>query len=125
VGYLPPDVLRQVAREMKVSVNQVYGVATFFKSLSLVPLGKHKVTVCLGTACHVRGGEKILAELDRVLKIKPDETTKDGKFTVKVVNCVGACAIGPVMIVDNQYYGKMTPAKVKGVLEQVVSKIKW
>jgi len=116
VGYLPPDLLKRVAERMNIPLPQIYGVATFFKSLSLTPQGRHKITVCLGTACHVRGGEKILAEITDLLKIAPGETTGDGKFTLKVVNCLGACAIGPIMIVDDKYYGKMSASKAKKIL---------
>lgn len=115
-GYLSKDVLKQVARRMNLDLPQLYGVATFFKSLSLVPQGKHRVTLCLGTACHVRGGQKISDEITDFLKIKPDETTKDNFFTLKVVNCLGACAIGPVLVVDSKYYGNMTASKAKKIL---------
>lgn len=113
VGYLPQNILEQVAKKMNIPLPQIYGVATFFKSLSLTPQGRHKVTICLGTACHVRGGEKILTEISDLLKIESGETTNDGEFTLKVVNCLGACAIGPVMIIDDKYYGKMPASKAK------------
>lgn len=116
VGYLPPDFLKRVAKQMDIPLPQIYGVATFFKSLSLTPQGRHKITICLGTACHVKGGEKILTEITNLLKIKPDETTEDGEFTLKVVNCLGACAIGPAMILDDKYYGKMSASKAKKIL---------
>jgi len=116
VGYLPTEVLKRVADKMDISYRQIYGVVTFFKSLNLTPLGKHTITVCLGTACHVRGGGKILSEISDSLNIKQDETTEDGEFTLRTVNCLGACAIGPVVVVDDKYYGKMTPSKVKKLL---------
>ena len=121
-GYLPRDILSEVAERMNVSLPQIYGVVTFFRSLSLVPQGKHTVTLCLGTACHVRGGAKILDEIARLLKIVPDETTVDGLFTLKVVNCLGACAIGPVMVVDDKYYGDMSASKVKKILDNYRNK---
>lgn len=116
-GYLHRDHLKQVAMSMNISLPQVYGVATFFKSLSLVPQGKHKITLCLGTACHVRGGPKILNEIIDHLNIGPDETTRDGLFTLKTVNCLGACAIGPVMVVDDKYYGQLSASKAKRILD--------
>jgi len=116
VGYLPPDVLRRVAKQMDISLRQIYGVATFFKSLNLTPPGKHTITLCLGTACHVRGGGKILSEISNFLDIEPDETTEDGELTLRTVNCLGACAIGPLMVVDDKYHGKMSPSKAKSLL---------
>ncbi len=116
-GYLPRNVLSEVAKRMDISLPQIYGVATFFRSLSLVPQGRHRVTLCLGTACHVRGGARILNEIINLLNIRPDETTKDGFFSLKVVNCLGACAIGPVMVVDDKYYGDMSASKAKKILD--------
>lgn len=115
-GYLSRESLKQVAIRMDMLLPQIYGVATFFKSLSLVPQGKHRVTICLGTACHVRGGAKIRDEIVDFLNVRPDETTKDGLFTLKAVNCLGACAIGPIMVVDDEYYGNMTASKAKKIL---------
>ncbi len=115
-GYLPPDVLRRVAEKMDIPLTQIYGVATFYKSLNLTPQGKHTVTFCTGTACHVRGADKVLAEVSDLLKIKPGQTTADGELTLRVANCLGACAIGPVMVVDGEYYGKMSASKAKKIL---------
>jgi len=92
-------------------------VASFYKVLSLIPIGRHLVQVCLGTACHVRGGPKILDKVEDALKIKAGATTKDMNFTLRRVNCLGCCALGPVMIVDKDYHGKIMPAMVKEVLE--------
>ena len=117
VGYLPTDILKRVAKKMDISLLQIYGVATFFKSLNLTPQGKHTITICLGTACHVRGGGRILYEISNFLNVEPDETTEDGEFTLRTVNCLGACAIGPVMVVDDKYYGKMSPSKAKEVIQ--------
>jgi len=116
VGYLPQDVLRRVALKMDISPRQIYGVATFFKSLNLTPQGKHTITLCLGTACHVRGGGRILSEISNFLDVEPDETTEDGEFTLRTVNCLGACAIGPVMVVDDKYYGKMSASRAKNLI---------
>ena len=116
VGYLPPDILEGVAKKMDIPLTQIYGVATFYKSLSLTPQGRHIVTFCMGTACHVRGTDRVLAEVSDLLGIEPGQTTTDGEFTLKVANCLGACAIGPVMVVDGTYYGKMSASKAKKLL---------
>ena len=116
IGYLPPDVLKRVAEGMDIPLPQIYGVATFYKSLNLAPQGRHIITLCVGTACHVRGADKVLAEISELLEIEAGETTEDGEFTLRVANCLGACAIGPVMVVDGKYYGKMSASKAKKLL---------
>ncbi len=116
VGYLPNDVLRRVAEKMDIPLTQIYGVATFYRSLNLVPQGRHTATFCMGTACHVRGSDKLLSEVSGFLGVGPDQTTEDGEFSLKVTNCLGACAIGPVMVLDGKYYGKMTASKAKDIL---------
>jgi len=118
--YLPRDVIEMVSGELVVPMSQVYGVATFFKSFSLKPRGRHLINVCLGTACHVRGAAKIQDKLQRDLDIMPGETTKDGRFTLESVNCVGACALGPMVIVDGKYHGQMNTDKVDSVLKDYV-----
>lgn len=115
--YLPEDALVEVSRGLEVPLSYVYSVATFFRAFSLTPTGRHLINVCLGTACHVRGAIKILEKIERELGIKPGETTKDLKFTLETVNCVGACALGPIMIVDGEYEGQMTTDKVNPVLK--------
>ncbi|MCP2519481.1 NADH-quinone oxidoreductase subunit NuoE [Candidatus Aminicenantes bacterium AC-335-K20] len=117
-GYLPEESIRQLSRFLNVSENEVYGVATFYESFRLTPPGKHLITVCMGTACHVRGAPRVLEELQRELQIKEKETTKDGLFTLEIVNCVGACALGPIIIIDNQYYGQMTSQKARELLKK-------
>lgn len=117
-NYLPEDALRQVANNLGLSMIQVYGVATFFKAFSLKPRGKHIANVCLGTACHVRGAPGVLEEMERQLGIGSGDTTKDLQFTLETVNCVGACALGPIVIVDGKYNGQMNTAKVKRMLSQ-------
>jgi NADH-quinone oxidoreductase subunit E len=102
-----------------MDINQIYGVATFYKSFSLVPQGKHSITLCLGTACHVRGGPKILRELRGLLLVEPGQTTADRQFSLNVVNCLGVCAIGPVMLVDQKFYGEMNPLKAKRIIENL------
>lgn len=115
-NYLPEAALRQVAIALNIPAVQVFGVATFFRAFSLKPRGKHQVTVCLGTACHVRGAQKVVEEVERQLGVKPGETTADGKYTLETVNCVGACALGPILILDGVYHGQMGPGRVKEVL---------
>ena len=117
--YLPEEALKMVASRLWMDINEIYGVATFYKSFSLIPKGKHSVTLCLGTACHVRGGPKILRELKTLLNIEPGQTTPDKQFSLNVVNCLGVCAIGPVMFVDGKFYGEMNPLKAKGVIEKL------
>lgn len=117
--YLPEEALRMVASRLKMDINEIYGVVTFYKSFSLVPKGKHSITLCMGTACHVRGGPRILKELKSLLHIEPGQTTPDKQFSLNVVNCLGVCAIGPVMMVDQKFYGEMTPMKAKRVIEKL------
>ena len=117
--YLPDEALKMVASRLHMDINEIYGVATFYKSFSLVPKGKHSVTLCLGTACHVRGGPKILRELKKQLNIEPGQTTADKQFSLNVVNCLGVCAIGPVMFVDGKFYGEMNPVKAKRIIEKI------
>lgn len=120
--YLPEEALKMVASRLRMDINEIYGVATFYKSFSLVPKGKHSVTLCMGTACHVRGGPKILRELRSLLHIEPGQTTPDRQFSLNVVNCLGVCAIGPVMMVDGKFYGEMNPIKARKVIEKINKK---
>lgn len=115
--YLPPDALKRVAERMKIPMIRVYQVASFYKAFSLVPRGKHIITVCLGTACHVRGGEFIVDQIGRLLAIKPGQTSADMQFTLEAVNCLGCCSLGPVMVIDGKYYGNMAISKVERVLK--------
>jgi NADH:ubiquinone oxidoreductase subunit E len=117
-NYLPEEAIREVAQFLNLPPINVYGVATFFKAFSLKPKGEHVITVCLGTACHVRGGPAVTDELQRQLGIEPGETTDDMQFTLETVNCLGACALGPVVVVDGKYYGQMSPRKVKAILKE-------
>jgi len=116
--YLPEDALRAVSEQLNLQTIQVYGVATFFKAFSLKPRGEHIVSVCLGTACHVRHAPAVLDEVKRQLGIEPGETTKDMRFSLETVNCLGACALGPIMVIDGKYHGQMSPGKIKKVLKQ-------
>ncbi len=116
--YLPEEAMERVADKTGLPAIQVYQVARFYKAFSLEPRGQHMVTVCLGTACHVRGGQRLAERVERVLDVEPGETTKDLKFTLETVNCLGCCALGPVMVVDGKYYGKMAPNKVERILQR-------
>ena len=116
--YLPREALVTIARGLKIPLVDVYGVATFFNSFSLEPKGRHSVTVCLGTACHVRGGFKVAAELERQLDIKLGQTRKDYEFSLETVNCLGCCAIGPIVVIDGKYSGQMTISKVRSLIKQ-------
>ena len=116
-NYLPKEALVQVGEGLGIPFSQVYGVASFFKAFSLKPRGRHLINVCLGTACHVRGTVRVLDEIQRELNIKSGETTKDMKYTLETVNCVGACALGPIVVIDGNYSGQMTGSKVKPLLE--------
>jgi len=116
-GYLPREMLSLISHRLCVPMSQVYSVATFFKSFSLKPRGRHTVHVCVGTACHVRGADRVLETLERELKINPGETTADQKYTMETVNCVGACALGPIIIIDGQYAGQVKVDEVKSLLE--------
>jgi len=115
--YLPEEAIVEVSRGLEVPLSGVYSVATFFKAFSLKPRGRHLINVCLGTACHVRGAVRVLEAIERELGIKPGETTEDLKYTLETVNCVGACALGPILIVGEEYSGEMTTEKVKPLLE--------
>jgi NADH-quinone oxidoreductase subunit E len=117
-NYLPCDVLERVAEALEVPLAKVFSVSTFYKAFSLEPQGDTIVKVCTGTACHIRGAGQLVEELVRQLGIGPDETTEDLKFTVKTVNCVGACAMAPLVIVGEKYYGSAKPARVSKYLAE-------
>jgi NADH-quinone oxidoreductase subunit E len=117
-NWLPPEDLATVARLLRVPESRVYGIATFYRAFSLKPRGKFVIHVCLGTACHVRGGPKILEEFERRLEIKAGDTTPDGKMTLETVACLGCCAIGPVVVVDETYYGHATIRKAGTILKK-------
>lgn len=122
--WLPPDTLEAAARELGVPLAHVFSVATFYRSFSLEPRGRHLCTVCMGTACHVRGSASILEHFERKLRIHPGETSPDGEYTLERVNCLGACALAPLTIVDGQYYGRMTEGKANLILETALGQKK-
>jgi len=116
-NYLPIDLLKYISHELNIPLSLIYNVATFYKAFSLEKRGIHVIKVCLGTACHVRGAHRVLEEFERMLGIKAGNNTDDLIFTLETVNCVGACALGPVVMVDNEYYGHMSASKVKTVVD--------
>jgi NADH:ubiquinone oxidoreductase subunit E len=117
-NYLPELALKYISEKLEIPIGQVYHVTTFYKSFSLKPRGRHIIKICLGTACHVRGTEKVVDEVKRVLDIEAGETTEDGEYTLETVNCLGACALGPVMVLDDEYHGQMDTSKVKKILKK-------
>jgi len=118
--YLPKEAMNRIAEKLAVSISRVYQMATFFESFHLEPRGKHVCTVCMGTACHVRGAQRLVEQLERDLDIPAGGTTEDMLFTIEEVNCVGACALGPLVIINGEYHGNMT----SGGLQKVVKKLK-
>lgn len=118
-GYLPEDTLRQIAAEIDVPISRMYSLATFYSSFRLKPIGKQHVCVCVGTACHVRGAERILERLERDLEIGAGETSEDLAYTLETVNCVGACALGPLVTVNGEYFGNIDQKKAKKLVANI------
>ncbi len=118
LGYLPMSVQQRVAKGLNIPVANVYGVVTFYSFFTMVPRGKHNIRVCLGTACYVRGGQRILEALQGLLGIEPGGCTPDRLFSLETVRCLGACGLAPVMVIDEDTHGQMKPAKLEGVLSQ-------
>jgi NADH-quinone oxidoreductase subunit E len=116
--WLSEDALKRISKKLDIPLNQIYHVATFYRAFSLKPKGRHTACVCLGTACHVRGAPKILDKAEQILGIKAGETTKDMKFTLERVNCLGCCALGPVIVVDEEAHGNLTTANVEEVFKK-------
>ena len=118
-GYLPEEMQRLIAAKLNVPVSRVYGVVTFYTFFTMTPKGKHPSSVCMGTACYVRGSEKLLEEFKRVLGIEVGETTPDGKFSLDCLRCVGACGLAPVVMIGEKVYGRLQAVDVKKVLEEL------
>jgi NADH-quinone oxidoreductase subunit E len=116
-SWLPQEALEEVSKKLHVPLNRIQQVVTFYKAFSLIPKGRHEIHVCTGTACHVRGAPRLLDRVQDLTGIRPGETDSDLKFSLETVGCVGCCALGPVMIIDGEYYGKMAPAKSEDVLK--------
>jgi NADH-quinone oxidoreductase subunit E len=119
-GYLPEEVLDHISRELKIPLSRIYGVVTFYAQFYLAPRGRHTVRVCRGTACHVRGGARVLDYLENRLEVKAGGTTKDMLFTLESVNCLGACALGPMLMIDQQYHGRVNANRIESILEKYV-----
>jgi len=118
IGYLPKEVLAETGKQLGVPASRVYSVATFFKAFSLTERGRNLINVCMGTACHVRGAVKVLEKIEQELNVNRGDTTPDLKFTLDTVNCVGACALGPMVIIGEDYHGEMTPEGIVSVLKE-------
>lgn len=117
-GYLPAEVQEVIAANLNISVAKVYGVVTFYSFFTMIPKGKHPISICTGTACYVRGAEKVLDEFKRILEIKVGETTADGKFSLSCLRCVGACGLAPVVLVGEKVYGRVSPDGVKDIIKE-------
>lgn len=118
-SYLPPEALVLVSARLNVPLAQTYSVATFYNAFTLKPKGRHTICVCMGTACHVRGSPRVLDRLESQLSVKPGGTTRDRQFTLETVNCLGACALGPIVVTDGVYAGQMTPVKADRLIKTV------
>jgi NADP-reducing hydrogenase subunit HndA len=121
-GYLPAEVQEVVANELNVSLAKVYGVVTFYSFFTMIPKGRHPISICTGTACYVRGAEKVLDEFKKELGIKVGESTPDGKFSLTCLRCVGACGLAPVVLVGEKTYGRLAPDDVKAILKEYEDK---
>lgn len=118
LGYLPAEVQEVIANELKMSVAKVYGVVTFYSFFTMIPQGEFPISVCMGTACYVRGAEQVLNEFKRQLKVEVGQSTEDGKFSINCLRCVGACGLAPVVTVGEKVYGRVAPSEVKKIIEE-------
>ena len=121
-GCVPEDVQKVIAEGLGVTLSEVYGVATFYAQFSLHPKGEYLVSVCLGTACHVKGSQNVLDRLSKVLDVPVGGTTPDGKFTLEATRCLGACGLAPVMMINGEVYGRLTPDEVPGIIDKYKAK---
>lgn len=117
-GYLPAEIQEIIAREMKVSLAKVYGVVTFYSFFTMIPKGEHPISICMGTACYVRGADNVLEEFKKELNIEIGETSADGRFSLNCLRCVGACGLAPVVLVGDKTFGRVSPEGVKEILEE-------
>ena len=115
-GYLPEEVQNYIAKELDIPVSDIYGVATFYAQFNLEPKGKYIISVCMGTACYVKGSQQVLDKLEEVLEIPAGRTTKDGLFTLNATRCLGACGLAPVIMVNDDVYGRLTPDQIPGII---------
>lgn len=118
LGYLPAEVQELIAQELNMSVAKVYGVVTFYSFFTMLPKGKHPISICMGTACYVRGAEQVLNEFKRQLKVEVGQTSTDGKFSLSCLRCVGACGLAPVVMVGEKVYGRVSPQQVKQIIAE-------
>ena len=117
LGWLPQEVLTEVSKQLEIPITQVYQIASYYKAFSLMPRGRHVIKVCMGTACQVRGSPQLLNIISAMLNMKPHETSKDMRFTLETVNCLGCCAMGPVVVVDEMYHTKPSPSDLRKLFE--------
>ncbi|MEG0795820.1 MAG: NAD(P)H-dependent oxidoreductase subunit E [Odoribacter sp.] len=118
-GYLPAEVQRIIAKQLNIPSSKVYGVVTFYSFFTMTPKGEHPISVCMGTACYVRGAEKVLDEFKRILKINVGETSADGKYSLSSLRCVGACGLAPVVLIGEKVYGRVIPGDVEKILKEL------
>ena len=118
LGYLPAEVQEVIAKELKMSLAKVYGVVTFYSFFTMLPQGEHPISICMGTACYVRGAEQVLTEFKRQLKIEVGQTSPDGKFSLSSLRCVGACGLAPVVTVGEKVYGRVAPQQVGQIISE-------
>jgi NADH-quinone oxidoreductase subunit E/NADP-reducing hydrogenase subunit HndA len=118
LGYLPAEVQEVIAKELKISVAKVYGVVTFYSFFTMIPMGKYPISICMGTACYVRGSEQVLAEFKRQLNIEVGQSSPDNKFSLNCLRCVGACGLAPVVTVGEKVYGRVSPQMVKSIIAE-------
>jgi len=121
-GYLPIEIQNHIAESLEIPLTDVYGVATFYSQFSLTPKGEYQIGVCMGTACYVRGAQKILDEFAKILDVKVGGTTGDGKFTLEATRCLGACGLAPVIMINDEVYGRLVPEDVQGILDKYTDK---
>lgn len=121
-GYLPPEALKEVSRQIKIPLSRIYGVVSFYAQFYTEPHGRHTIRVCRGTACHVKGGGRVLEAVEQEIGISEGESTPDLMFYLETVACLGTCFLAPVMMIDNQYFGKLTPERVKTILRSYQNK---
>jgi len=119
-GYISPEAIEEISRFLRISENQIFGVASFYSQFRFTPPGRHHIRICLGTACHVRGGQVLVDALQRTLDIVPGQTSEDGRFDLERVACLGCCALAPVMQVDGNIYSRMTVIMLRDILEKYV-----
>jgi NADH-quinone oxidoreductase subunit E len=124
MGYLPEKALERISEKLNVPLSHLYSLTTFYTSFRLEPMGKHRCSVCVGTACHVKGATGVVEAIERELNIKAGDTTKDGHFTLETVNCLGACALGPLVVIDEDYHGKLDQRKAVKLIKQYEEKEK-